>query len=644
MSLTAGGLYANVQGRGATRKNLLILGAVGIVFVLPFVEGSPFRLFQFDSILILAITTIGLNLAFGYAGEYFLFQPAILAVSAYATAVLTTEEHWNLWLVLPVALVLGTVGGVVAGSPGLRVKGLYLGLLSFFALLVIGDLPLVWQGVLGGSTGLLEVPAIGGGGTFLFEAILAGLILMTLATWNLVRSSWGMRFRALRDAPGALVTVGLAEGRTRLFAYGVSSFVGALAGWFFAQANAAVLPTMFSLNLILVVFASVIVGGRGTLVGPILGAIVLEGYTEFVGQFSAYNVMGLGALLFIAILVAPEGIVSAWHVWSQNLRWPRRPDPKHPPSESQTMTGGETASKEGAGASRVLLGNLPSPIVSEARDISRSAAAREDTSNRAPSLEHEHLLEVVGLRKSFGSVEALQGIDLTISPGQIVGLLGANGSGKTTLVNVVTGLLTADSAQIYLAGKDVAGLSAPRRAAAGIVRTFQVPQLVEDVSARSNIELGAVLRFQDPLLAAVGRLRGCRVRARKRKEIAMQICSQLGISEEIQETKAKYLSLGMRRVIEVGRAMATGADVICLDEPAAGLETEDLPQLGAVLRGLAQSGRGVLLIEHNVGFIMAVADTVLLLEHGVVVERSDHVNGEFRHPPAISEYIREVPL
>jgi branched-chain amino acid transport system permease protein len=611
------------RGRSVPRwtKLAVIVGMLGIVAALPFIDSGSYFQLQIEIVMIYVMATVGLNVAYGYAGEFFLIQPAVIAISAYGTAVLTTEEHWNLWLALPVVLVLGTAGGISVGLPGLRVKGLYLGLISFFGLLVVSDLPLIWQGTLGGSDGLVGVPTVGSGGRPFFEATLIGLVVVALAVRNLMRSSWGLRMRALRDAPGALVSTGFGASTTRLTVYGVSSTIGALAGWYLVQANASVVPSMFSLNLILILFAGVIIGGPGTLMGPIIGAAILEGYTQFVGAFNTWNVVGLGMLLFVVIVVAPSGVRNLLIKWRPETIKPRY-------SHSQEHGGGNAGERK--------VSPSIAPLAGKSGGFKATMAANGSKYDGT-------VLNVRGVRKSFGGVEVLRGVDLSIAPGEIVGLLGTNGSGKTTLVNVVTGLIRADSARIEVGGRDVTRLSAARRAQVGVARTFQVPQLVGDLSVLENIELGAARRLRDPLFAAVTRSRGCRSRAAERRVIANHVCVELGLSEDVSGINAGLLSLGLRRIVEVGRAMASGAQVICLDEPAAGLEEDELPRLADALHRLARSGTGILLIEHHVGFIMTVADSMLLLSDGSVIERAESVSPDHL-PVAIAEYVREVPL
>jgi hypothetical protein len=247
-----------------------------------------------------------------------------------------------------------------------------------------------------------------GGGLRFYELTVGGLVVVLIGVWNLTRSTWGLRLRALRDAPGATVAAGFAAASTRITVYGVSSLVGALAGWYLVQANASVVPSIFSLNLILVLFAGLIIGGPGTLIGPAIGAAILEGYTQFVGPFSAYNAIGLGLLLFVVIALAPSGVRNAIEKWRPQLFSRKTPMSAVP----SVAFDGEVAHRSDFPAPTP---GTPFPLDKET-SVPRTNGTIPDRSDGAVPA-----LEVRGVRKSFGPVEVLCGVDMTIAAGQIVG-------------------------------------------------------------------------------------------------------------------------------------------------------------------------------------------------------------------------------
>jgi ABC-type branched-subunit amino acid transport system ATPase component len=212
----------------------------------------------------------------------------------------------------------------------------------------------------------------------------------------------------------------------------------------------------------------------------------------------------------------------------------------------------------------------------------------------------------------------LTGVDLRIGGGEVVALVGANGCGKTTLLNVVNGYYPIDGGTVAVNGAATTGAAVRRVAAAGLGRTFQVPKLVEDLTVRENVELGIVARERQRALAATLRLPGFRHRERSRAEQATAICRALGFDDATIDGPASHLSLGLKRIAEIGRAIAGGATVICLDEPAAGLNDDERARLGRLCRALADTGRSVLLVEHHLRFVLDLCDRLVLLDGGVV--------------------------
>jgi branched-chain amino acid transport system permease protein len=378
---------------------------------------------------------------------------------------------------------------------------------------------------------------------------------------------------------------------------------------------------MFSLNLILVIFAGTILGGTGTVLGPLIGVGILEGYSEFVGPFSSYNVIGLGLALFLLIVLLPHGV-------SRFVTDSRFGSKSRHQSIQDSATDGAIQDAY-TGPSRKVTTRL--------QGANGSISAHEQLNGSSP------LLELQNVRKSFGAVKALQGANLRLGSAGVCGLIGANGSGKTTLLNCLSGLIQIDSGEIAFRGKRIDRLPAARLAKLGIARTFQVPQLIWDVSGVANIELGLARSMADSVLGACVRSPRNRRRARERAEIARSIWSSLGLPESLSDTEARFLSLGTRRMVEVGRAVAMGASLICLDEPAAGLSNHERSRLAEAIRGIADSGGCVLLIEHNIEFVKSVADSLVLLSSGTVVSTAtDLSKGSL--PVAITEYAAEIAL
>jgi branched-chain amino acid transport system permease protein len=559
-------------------------------------------LFQLSLIAVYAVAAIGLNIAIGFGGQLFLGQVAIMGVAAYASGLLAVRLHFSPWEALIPALVLGTAVGMLVGLVALRLSSLYLGMVSFFLVVVLPDVVDSFPGVTGGDNGLTGIPELydtftRSGMMAMFATMVGILIVAVLAARAVLLSGWGIRLRALRDTPEALSTCGVSPTATRLAVYFLTSVLASVAGWEMTFLNGYVAPDLFSVDLTLLLLAGVVVGGQGTIAGPIVGTAIVEGYSNLVGQFSTYNTIGLGVILVVIVIVFPNGIAEVVRSLLRRLL-----PSGHRPGHQVTAPHGRA-------------GPVP-------------ALARGRSDQAGPA---HPVLRVGGLSKAFHGVAAVRDVDVVLAAHEVIGLVGANGSGKTTVVNLITGIYPPDSGQVLLNGQDVLGLPPHAISRHGIARTFQVPQFVPRASVRENLELGLLARYPQPVWLPVLRPRRSAWLDRQRRAEADQILERLQIPAGTWREPVAALPLGLKRVLEVGRAIATGANLLCLDEPAAGLNTDELDRLAAILAALREQGSSVLIIEHNRRFVSAVADIVLLMEAGRITATASLASGQ--EPP-----------
>lgn len=591
--------------------------ALGLLFALaacaPLVV-SGYLLFQLELVLLSMATATGLNLAIGYAGEFILCQATVVGVAAYTAGVLSLRYGWPVPATLPAAVVAGVIWQLFVAASGLRTRGLYLGLLTFFAVLVFPDLILVGGDVTGGSLGLIGIPPFtepGAAGSIAvpYEITLALTVLSLYIVWAVVRSGWGIRLRYLRDAPNALISVGVALATTKMTVYVVSAVPASMAGWALAYLSRSLTSQNFDLSMTLVLLAAVQLIGPGTLAGPLVGAALLEGYSQFVGPFSQYNVLGLGLLLTVTLILFPSGLIR----YLTLTVWPRL-----------------------AGVLR--LPSLQLPDATEAAGVTRSAptatARRTQPQQSSGTGPAETVLRLQELRKSFGGNKAVDGVTFDVHRGRVVALMGENGSGKTTLVNLISGFIKPDSGSVELGGVDVTGRRPHVVAHHGCSRTFQVPQVVAELTVRENVEAGLLRRHCSSVATAILLpWRSRRVDLQRRAQ-AGRLCHDVGFAGDDVDRDVDSLPLGLRRLVEVARSVATGADLICFDEPSAGLNEEELHDLAAVLHQLRLAGKTVLLVEHSVRFVLNTCDDIILM-------RSGHIEGVFRD---VDEHNLPLPL
>jgi branched-chain amino acid transport system ATP-binding protein len=216
------------------------------------------------------------------------------------------------------------------------------------------------------------------------------------------------------------------------------------------------------------------------------------------------------------------------------------------------------------------------------------------------------LLECASVTVTFGGVAALTDVDLTVDEARVTGLIGPNGAGKTTLFNVVSGLLVPDAGRVTLDGEEITQLKPYQRARLGIGRTFQRLEVFGSMTVRDNVRVAAEILKDwahdapDPL------------------SVADEIIERLGLTDVARE-RADRLPTGMARLVEVGRALAIRPKVLLLDEPSSGLDEQETDDLAALLEDLASRGLGVLLVEHDVPFVMRVCATVHVLDFGNIL-------------------------
>ena len=225
------------------------------------------------------------------------------------------------------------------------------------------------------------------------------------------------------------------------------------------------------------------------------------------------------------------------------------------------------------------------------------------------------VLQVQGISKRFGGLQALSEVGMTIQPGQVYGLIGPNGAGKTTFFNVITGLYTPDSGSFELAGQPYQPSSVHEVAEAGIARTFQNIRLFAEMTALENVMVGRHVRSRSGVLGAVFRTKSFVQEEQDIAARAQELLDYVGIGQ-LGPYKARTLSYGDQRRLEIARALATDPKLIALDEPAAGMNATEKVQLRELIDRIRQDGRTILLIEHDVKLVMGLCDAVTVLDYG----------------------------
>ncbi|SEE93111.1 branched-chain amino acid transport system permease protein [Rhizobiales bacterium GAS191] len=560
------------------RRLLFVLALAAIASAPLWLGGYPLTLLNY--VAIFALVTLGLVVMTGAGGITSFGQAAFVGIGAYATAWWTTVMAGSPFVGLLIGLAASGVTAAVLGAATLRLGGHFLPL-STIAWGIAIDYMFGNVEALGSHNGIAAIPAIAFGDVSLITAKafylmvwpLLGLAMLLCA--NLLDSREGRAIRALRGGNALVESLGIDPFATRLRAFVLAALLASLSGWLYAHFQRVVSPTAFDLEAGIEFLLMALIGGAGHVGGAVVGSAIVtflkEGLQSFLPLFTANSTqlqaVVLGAL-FILIL--------------QKARWGLLPF-----------------------VLRALPRREPPPVM-DARPLRRRAGLKHG----AP------LLAIEGVSKRFGGLIAVNDVSLELRVGEILGLIGPNGAGKSTLFNLVTGLAKPSAGRILFLEQDMQGLSARRRARLGMARTFQHVRLRPGMTLLDNVALGAYGRARAGFLRCALRLDRAEERG-VRAEAARQL-ARVGLGHKLHH-RAGALPLGEQRLLEVARALAADPALVILDEPAAGLRRLEKQALAKLIRALRQEGVTVMLVEHDMDFVMTLVDRIVVMDFGVKI-------------------------
>ena len=553
--------------------------------VAPFVAGN-FTVSLLNDIGIGALVALGLVLLTGVGGATSFGQAAFVGIAAYATAWLSTTQGMSPWLGLPFALLLTGLSALAIGMLTLRLGGHFLPLSTIAwglsIAMIFGNID-----ALGRHTGISNIPALEVGPWSLADRhmmyyLIWGLVgLAFLFSRNLLQSRPGRAIRSLRGGATLLASVGADAYRVRLTLFVVAALLAGVAGWLYAHTNRFVSPSPFDVHASIQYLLMAVAGGLGHLGGALVGSAlvlslknalqdVLPLLTQRAGQLEAVAF----AALFILLLHFARGGLMAYAV-----RWWRRRRPATPPPASEA-------------ALREPVEPLPH---------------RELPPGGTP------ILSVKGAVKRFGGLVAVNDVSFDLAAGEILGLIGPNGAGKSTMFNLLTCTLPMTAGAVRFLDRDIGGMPQRDVARLGLARTFQHVKLRPQMSLLDNVALGAHSRTQSGVIRA-----GLRMDRHEERQILQEAQRQLdriGLGDRAHEL-AGSLPLGTQRILEIARALAADPVLLVLDEPAAGLRRKEKMALADLLRKLREEGVTILIVEHDMDFVMKLVDRLVVMNFG----------------------------
>ncbi|TMC05816.1 MAG: branched-chain amino acid ABC transporter ATP-binding protein/permease [Chloroflexi bacterium] len=557
---------------------------VALLLLLPVVLDS-YTVHVAILIMLFAIVAVGLSLVMGFGGQVNLAQAAFFGTGAYVSALLSTTYGWNPWLAAPVA-VLATCGVALAVAvPALRVQSHYLGIVSLGLAVAFSSL-LSNSDLTGGASGISKIPALVFPGLDLsgprdyYYLVAIALILVVGFALFVANTTLGRRFKAMRDDVLAAAASGIEVRYYRLMAFLLAGLVGGVAGVLYAHNARYVSPDTFGLGVMFLLLAMVIIGGQDSIWGAVVGAVLLITARNLLTGVQTYQQLVYGGLIVATVVFAPRGLAGA----ASDIR--RRFD-------------------------------LPWLSIPTPRKAGAVSAAPTRLKVVPPSPEGV-ALRVDSVSKRFKGLQALDGVSLEASAGEIHGVIGPNGSGKTTLFNVISGIYRPNGGRVFVWGRDVTGQRSFRMSRLGVARTFQNLRLFRQLTVLENV---MVALDRDPAHAHIRYLIAPWVvvrNERERRARALRLLQDFDL-HEVADELAVNLSYGRQRRLEIARALASEPTILLLDEPAAGLNAAEQEGLKAMIRKIRDAGVTVIVIEHNMNLVMNVCERLTVFGHGKVI-------------------------
>jgi branched-chain amino acid transport system permease protein len=612
------GLSQGGQDSPAARKRSAALLGVLVLFMaaypfLPFVDNYWIDVGFFVGIY--ALLGLSLNIVLGEVGLFNLGQAAFYAIGAYTTAILYTQLHIPILLLLPISALMAGGFAFLVTSPIIHLRGDYLCIVT----IGIGEIVRITAlnnpfGLTNGANGITGIgnPDLG---IFSIQTptqfyyyiwVIVGLVILGLV--NLQKSRVGRAWNYIREDEIAAEANGIDVRHYKLLAFVIGTALAGVAGNIYGSKFMIISPSNFTFMESCLLFVIVLLGGLGSIPGAILGSAIIVVFPEIFRQFANYRLLFFGAALVVMMVFRPEGIL------------PRR--------------------RERSGLRGLGIGGLPpddDTLLEKARTDQAAASAPEPVGADAPPAIDRPVLETQQVTMQFGGLVAVNAVDLKVKEGQITSLIGPNGAGKTTLFNVITGIYHPSAGKVIFAGQDITQLKPHQIIARGVARTFQNIRVFPSLTTIENVMAGAHCHARSGMWTSILHLPRQQQEERRILELACARLHQVGLWEYRNEL-ARNLPYGKQKVLEIARALASSPRLLILDEPSSGLNDAETEELMSLLRQLVREGFTLLLIEHDMNVVMGISHSVTVMEMGAKVAE-DLPQNIYNNPRVIEAYL-----
>ncbi len=568
------------------RRQFIAILVAGIAFLFIFrqMEPSGYQIGLLMRCMILMIVAIGLNVLIGHAGLVSLGQAALYGLGAYVAAWLAVKAGVSFLPAMVIAIAATAIFGAVLAYPTVRVKGVYLAVITIAFGLVFQNILVEWLSVTGGTQGLTGIPR---GEVFgvrlvrpIYYWVVAGcLVTAFIIQYNIIYSRFGRAMRATSQSENASRALGINIAGIRTLAFVLSAVFAGLAGGLYTFLNLFVNYETFTFFHSVSFLIMVILGGTGTLLGPIIGTSILTYIAEILQDLREWQIFAYGVLLAVIMFVLPKGIVGSFAAIVQRF------------------TTASRARKMEAWPNRSIPLDVLLPLSGERQPVS---------------------VTTKDLTLQFGGLTAVDRVTLDVKPGTVHALIGPNGAGKSSVLNLISGFYLPTSGSAAVEGNDVTGLPSHALARRGIARTFQNTELFGQMTVLENVLVGFHSHYRSGVVETLFRLPRFIREEKAFLEQARQLLSFVGLADYADE-EAANLPFGHQRRLEIARALALRPRLLLLDEPAAGLTHGEIEDLKTLIRMLTEHGVTVILVEHHVEMIMSISDHVTVLDYGKVI-------------------------
>jgi sulfate-transporting ATPase len=621
--------------------------------------------------LIISLSTViiltSLVVVTGYTGQLSLCQFALAGIGAYVAGRLVAAHHFPFVVALLIALVVAIAAGLVVALPALRSRGSNLAVATLLLAFAIEALIFDSASLTGGDLGtqvtnvkLFGIPldAINKPRTYALVTM-AFAAIAGLAVANLRRSGTGRRLLAVRSNERAAAALGIPIVRMKARGFMIGSVLAALGGVLYAFANSIIEYSTFtgldSVNMA----AFTIVGGVGYVIGPYWGAALQPGgIGTNIGQLFSSDVQNYllligGVSLILVVLQAPDGLAPKTIKDLRTLgralsRLYRRVRSRvAAPTPSPAVVGGPLAMADGGSVAARTPGQLaavgsPREAAGPGGSLTAQGVDEDARGGRLRGWLDSYPLRpgpltVSNVTVQYGGQRALDDVSLQLESGRVLGVIGPNGAGKSTLIEVIMGFVHPRQGRVSIGGRDITRLQVERRADFGIGMTFQSLELFEDMTVRENLVLGDEGRYRSSTFHDLVRP------GRARQSVGFEALLDIFELGPELDTLVRELPYGRRRVVAMARSLLGSPSFLLLDEPVAGVNRSDADELATAITSLADRGVGVMLIEHDVEFVMSVAQRVTVLDFGRVIATGSPSEVR-RHPDVIRAYLGDLSV